>query len=188
MLTESFKLALKNIRKRKLRSGLTVLGVVISIATIFMLISLSIGLQGAIEEQFESFGTDKFFISPRGMFGPPGSDSVAVELTEEDIRVIEKVNGVKDVSYWVGGNAEIEYKDQKRYFLVGGFPLETGDLFTESGLYKIDEGRFLEEGDEGFIMIGSQYKHNNIFDKPISVGDKLIINGKEFRVRTVLQS
>jgi putative ABC transport system permease protein len=188
MLKESFNLALKSISKRKLRSWLTVIGIVISIATIFVLVALSLGLQGAIEKQFEEFGTDKFFISPRGQLGPPGSTSIAVELTEDDIKVIEKVNGVKDISYWTVANAEVEYKDEKRFFLVGAFPLDSAELFTETGFYKIDEGRFIKEGDSGVIMVGSQYKYNNVFDKPIGEGDKLKINGKEFRVKTVLKS
>ena len=68
MIKDYFKLAVRNIRKRKLRSWLTLIGIFISIAVIFTLISLSLGLQGAIQEQFRTLGTDKLFIMPKGSF------------------------------------------------------------------------------------------------------------------------
>src|SRR3990167_1541311 len=121
MIKDYFNLAFRNLRKRKLRSWLTILGIVISIATIFMLISLSIGLEGAVKEQFRLLGADKFFIQPRGQLGGPGTGG-AVELTEGDVSVVEKVNGVKDVSFSVLGNAEVEFADQKRYIYAVGYP------------------------------------------------------------------
>ncbi|MFH1585587.1 MAG: ABC transporter permease, partial [archaeon] len=105
MLTDYFQLAMKNLRKRRLRTWLTMLGIFISIATIFMLVSLSLGLQGAVEEQFRQLGSDKFYVqSSTGFLGPPGSIE-SVILTEKDIEVIEKVRGVKDLSYFTAGNA-----------------------------------------------------------------------------------
>ena len=84
MIPDYFNLAFRNLRKRKLRSWLTILGIVISIATIFMLISLAIGLEGAVKEQFRLLGADKFFIHPQGQLGGPGTGG-AVELTESDV-------------------------------------------------------------------------------------------------------
>ena len=58
MIKDYFILAMRNLKKRKLRSLLTMVGIFISIATIFMLVSLSLGLQGAVEEQFRTLGTE----------------------------------------------------------------------------------------------------------------------------------
>ena len=91
MLTDYFKLAVRNLKRRGLRSWLTMLGIFVSIATIFTLISLSLGLQAAVNEQFRLLGADKFFVQPStGFLGPPGSVGGTL-LTEEDITVIEKV-------------------------------------------------------------------------------------------------
>ena len=186
MISNYFNLAFKNLRKRKLRSWLTMIGIFISIATIFILISLSLGLEKAVEEQFRILGTDKIFIQPRGQLAGPGTEG-AVKLTKKDVEAIEKTIGVKDISFWTATFAEIEFKDEKRFFTVVGYPLENDEVFVESGSYKADEGRLLEEGDKGKIMIGSQYKYNNIFRRPIKTGDKLAINNKEFRVKTILE-
>jgi putative ABC transport system permease protein len=179
MIKDYSKLAIKNLRKRKLRSWLTIIGIVVSIAVIFTLISLSLGLKEAINEQFKVLGTDKLFINPKGT---AGMGSGAVEFTTADVKVIEKVQGVKDLSYATVGNGEIEFGKQKKYFYVFGLPLDKIQLYIDSASIKMDEGKIIQEGETGKIMLGYDYKYNHVFDNPIGTGDKITINGKEFKV------
>ncbi len=186
MINDYFILAVRNLRKRKLRTWLTMLGIFISIATIFMLISLSLGLQNAVQEQFKTLGTDKFFVQPAtGFLGPPGSIN-SVLLTKEDIKTIENVQGVKDVLETVAGNAKVEFGDKVRYITVWGMSTKT-NLFIEAGNYKIDEGKFVGEGDTE-VLIGNLYKTGNLFGKPVRAGNKLTINNQEVRVKGILKS
>ena len=97
MIEDYFKLGYNNIKKRKLRSGLTILGILIAVATIFVLISLSLGLDAAIKEEFKQLGSDKFFIMPKGQAGASGSGG-AVELTTKDVDIIKKVSGIKEAT------------------------------------------------------------------------------------------
>jgi putative ABC transport system permease protein len=188
MIEEYIKMAYRNIKKRKLRTFLTLLGIVIAVMTIFVLISVSLGLQNAVEEQFRLLGTDKFFIQSRGQLAGPGTGG-AVMLTKEDVDVIKKINGVKDVSFWSAAPAKIELSDEIRYTNVVGIDLDTIDLFIETGSYKAIEGRVLKKGDLGIVMIGSQYKFNNFLGKEVEVGDRILINDKqEFRVKGILSS
>ncbi len=186
MISDYFTMAMRTLARRGVRSWLTMLGIFISIATIFTLVSLSIGLQEAVQEQFRLLGGDKFFIQPRGQLAGPGTGG-AVSLSLDDVEAIEKVVGVQDVSYWTASSVEVEFKNQKRFLTSAGYPLDTGDLFLENGAYKIDEGRFLEEGDQREVMLGSQFKYRALFDVPVHANDKIKINGQEFRVRTILQ-
>ena len=163
------------------------LGIFISIATIFTLVSLSLGLQGAINEQFRLLGTDKFFIQPAtGFLGPPGSVG-GVLMTEKDIEVISKIRGVKDYSYFAAGNAKIEYKGEERYRMVWGIAPEHLDLFLEIGSFKIEEGRMLKQGDKYSAIIGNWYKTRNIMGRQVSAGDNLIVNGKNVKVQGILE-
>jgi putative ABC transport system permease protein len=189
MITDYFSYSVKNLRKRKLRSWLTISGIFIAIATIFLLLGLSLGLSNAINEQFKILGSDKFFIMPRGQAGAPGSGG-AVELTTKDVDVIGKVSGINAVSYFVGGNAKIEFNKQSRYFIVAGLPpdKDSKEVFIESSNLKVDEGRMIEQGDSGKIMIGSEYKYNNVFSRPVKSGDTFNINGKDFRIVGILAS
>ena len=161
------------------------IGIFISIATIFILVSLSLGLDASIQEQFQKLGSDKFFIDPRGQLAGPGTGG-AVTFTEKDIRAIEKVSGVKEVSYWVLGSAKLEVSNEIRFANIAGIPLDRPNLWEETGFIEAEFGRTLDRGDSGKIDIGSQYYHNNVFDRPIEVGDKIKIQDKDFRVKSTL--
>ena len=187
MIPSLFPLAIKNLKNRKLRSGLTMLGIIIAIATIFILLSVSLGLKAAVEEQFRLLGTDKFFIHLKGQLGGPGSTG-AVHLTTEDAEIVEKVSGVQDISYMVFANAEIKVKSERRYVPVIGLSLDKNKVFEELENYKAEEGRLLRKGDRGVVSIGSQYKHNALFDKSLGTNDNLFINGREFKVQSIIIS
>jgi len=187
MIKDYFKLAIKNLRNRGLRSWLTMLGIFISVATIFVLVSLSLGLQGAVKEQFETLGTDKFFIQPStGFLGPPGSTG-GVLLTEEDIEIIKKIQGIKDYSYFVAGNAKVEFSGETRYMMVWGIPPEHMEVYSEMSSFNIEDGRNLEKGDKNSIIIGNLFKTGNTLGKPVNTGNKLTINDEEFKVRGILE-
>ncbi len=191
MKTEYFQLAVKNLRKRKLRTLLTLLGIFISIATIFMLVSLSLGLQNAVKEQFEILGTDKFFIQSKISMLALGSGDVPIKLTTEDVKTVEKISGVKEAPFMVMGNAKIEYNDKSRYFIVSG--MDCGDkealgALIESFGLEINEGRFLEKGDDKKIVIGSLYNENYLFGKDIRLRDTILLNDREYKVLGIAES
>ncbi len=186
MIKDFITIALKNLKKRKLRSFLTLLGILISIATVFTLISISLGLEKAVEEQFRLLGSDKFFIQPRGQLAGPGTGG-AVTLTEADVNTVEKVPGVKALSAWTATSSKIEYNDEIRFVAVVGIDLETSDLFVETGAYEATSGRLLKKGDTKDVMIGSQYG-GSFFGKPVQVGDTILVNEEEFKVRGILKT
>ncbi|MEK6825630.1 MAG: ABC transporter permease [Nanoarchaeota archaeon] len=182
MNSSYFSLAFRTLWKRKLRSTLTMLGIIISIATIFVLISISVGLQDAVTEQFRQLGTDKFFIFPRGQLAGPGAGG-ASQMSLADVELIDGVAGVKDLSYAVVGNSKIEFGGQTRYLQIIGIPTDRGDVYTESGAYKIDEGRYLRKGDRGVVALGSQFAKGILFEKEVHTGNTVMINGRDFKVR-----
>ncbi|MBM3233004.1 ABC transporter permease [Candidatus Pacearchaeota archaeon] len=186
MKSSFFKIALKTLWKRRLRSSLTMLGIIIAIATIFVLISVSMGLQIAVTEQFRALGTDKFFIFSRAQIAGPGSGGSNL-LTLEDIKVIDKVPGVKDLSYVAAGNAKIEFGGETRYLQIIGVPTNRGDVFIESGAYKIEEGRWLREGDRRFVGLGSHFSRALVFTEEVHEGDSIIINGVSFKVKASMR-
>ena len=192
MIQDYFKMAYKNLWVRKTRSLLTILGIFLAILTIFVLVSLSLGLKGFVDEQFEMLGGNKFFIQPKGSVGGIGLPGGAVELTIDDVEIVEKVGGVGGVTYLSLENGKIEFKDDPaRYYFVMGMPNEDpkkSDLFFEAINLDIDEGRMLKKGDRKKILIGYNYKYRNLFNSPVVSGNKLKINGIEFEVVGVLEA
>lgn len=184
MIPDFFMMALKNVRREKMRAFLTLLGILISIATIFVLISLSLGLEDTIQEQFETLGTDKFYVQPRGQFGPPGA-ATAAELTTDDVATIEKVSGVEDVAAMTVGNAKIDFKDTIKFISVIGIDPEKMDVAF--GSYGLDEGKTLKESGDKDVLLGYQYKYNDFLGQPVKVGNKVLINDVEFKVVGIVE-
>lgn len=179
--------ATRNVRRRKMRSWLTMIGIVMSIATIFLLISISLGLNAAVQEQFRQLGADKFFIQPKGQLGDASTDSAA-HLGPDDLVAIRRVAGVQDYSYWSIKGARIEFRDQIRFVNVIGMPLQHSSVFFESGFVKPEQGVVLRSGDSRKVMIGSQYLHNNVFSDPVKAGNTIKIQDQNFKVGAVLKT
>jgi putative ABC transport system permease protein len=179
MISDFLNIAFSNIKKKKFRAFLTLLGILISIATIFVLISLSLGLEKSIQEQFETLGTDKFFVQPRGQFGPPGS-ATAATLTEDDVEAVEKVSGVKAVATYTIGNAKIQYRDTQKFVMVIG--IEPDDIDVAFGSYDVDGGRFIKSGDKFHINLGSQYQYKEFLGQNVELGKTVEIQDIEFKV------
>ena len=92
---DTFGYSFSSIRLRKLRSGLTILGIVIGIAAIVALLSFTQGFQVAITAQFqEGFATDTLMVSAGGHFEAPGTESSNFTLYVNDTTSIRELEGV----------------------------------------------------------------------------------------------
>jgi len=181
---EFLKLASANLRKRKLRSGLTLLGIIISVMVIFLLISLSLGLQQGIEDLFNQMGRDKFFIYPRGIPGIASSS----DLTLKDINIINKVSGVEETFYATMDTTEITFKNEKRYLQTLGIVDEDNrviDLTFDSFTLELKEGEFLKPQENRKVVLG--FKIPFIFEE-IKIGDSILINNQRFQIIGILES
>jgi putative ABC transport system permease protein len=186
MIKDYFILGFKNVKKRKLRSWLTMIGIFVSIAIIFTLISISLGLSGFIEDQFEELGADVFFIQPRGQIAGPGTPT-PVLLTEDDIREIKRVSGVQDATYWTVASSRVEFRGETRFVMVAGMPAEGFSFFEDLSSFSVQEGEFLSRGDRGRIVVGSQHSAS-FFSRSAYPGDVMLVNGERFRIKGVLKA
>ncbi|MBI2105426.1 ABC transporter permease [Candidatus Woesearchaeota archaeon] len=183
MINDYFLLAFKSIRHRRLRSWLTILGIVIGVAAIVALISLSLGLQSTIEEQFEAFGADRLLIAARGFQGP-GTQSEGI--TDDDVSILERMPEFKTISYGSARPGEIEFKNEVKFPSVFGG--RNGKELLEDTT-NIAEGRYIDRGDDNDALIGSRVAEG-LFENEIIVRNKIKIggdDGKEFRVVGILE-
>lgn len=175
-------MTVKNLFRRKIRSWLTIIGIVIGIAAVVSLISLGQGMQNAIMEEFEALGTDKIFVFPKGGFayGMGGE----VKLGESDMDAIERVGGVDSVAaMFYNSGGKIEFNEEVRYNFFIGMPMgEEQKLTDEIFRYYVDVGRNLKKGDKYKVVLGYNYANENVFDKNIKLRDKVLLNDVEFKV------
>jgi putative ABC transport system permease protein len=183
-IKDYFIIAFRNLKERRARSILTIVGIVLAIMTIFVLASLSLGLSAVVDEQFEELGGDKFFVQPKGQLGAPGTGG-AVELTVADAEEAERVLGVSVMTYYPVGNAKVEFDETIRYVNAFGGPLEDDEqieLLFSLGIPDPIAGRLLKKGDVGKVMVGYRFTKEEFFGKEVKVGNKLLINNEEFEV------
>jgi len=98
-LLENIKLAIKAIWGKKIRSGLTMLGVIIGVFAIVLLVGIGEGVKSQVAGQIQSLGSNILFVIP-GSMGQGGSSFGAIAsstLTENDIDSIKNIEGVKTV-------------------------------------------------------------------------------------------
>jgi len=183
MIDDYLRFAVNNILHRKIRSWLTVLGIIIGVAAIIALISVSQGLKGSIEEQFSTFGAGRILISAKGFQGPGSASS---GLTEKDVDTVKRLSEFKYVTPTLFTTAEIKYSNEVKFTSVQGLPAEDySKAFQDVGI-EVEEGRNIRTGEKKVALIGYRVA-NEMFDKEVRLKSKLEINGEEFRVVGIMK-
>ena len=184
MIKDYFAIPWKEMRRRKLRSYLTLLGIIIGVTAVVSLITLGQGLENAIAEQFDTLGTNKLFISPKGNEFSPGLTIDAVTLDKDDLELVRKVQGIRIATGMITTTAKIEFNDQVRYFITYGMSddIEERKLLGETQSFNVEVGRPLEKGDSHKITLGHDYQLDTLFGKSIEVGDSVLVQDQEYEV------
>src|SRR3989338_4692208 len=125
MFKDFFKLAVENLTHRRLRSWLTILGIVIGIAAVVALVSLGQGLQYTVDQQFVKIGSDKVTVSAKTSYqGPPGSEEGGIRLTKDDLDVVRRSAGVQEVLEILSETARVKFNNKIKYSYVVGIPVD----------------------------------------------------------------
>jgi putative ABC transport system permease protein len=180
-------LAIQNLRHRKLRSWLTILGIFIGIAAVVSLISLGEGLRQGILGQLGSLSVDKLTIQNSGTgFGPPGSTAIR-KLDKHDLELIKSVNGIDEVIPRLIRIVKIEHGKEMQFFYIGSMPENKKQLNIIYSTFSLEaeSGRKLSENDKGKVLIGNDAA--SAFSKKIEAGSNIMINGKNFEIAGVLE-
>ena len=187
MIKDYATFAFLNFKSRKLRTALTILGIVIGIAAVVSLISIGQGLNATLEEQFRALGGDKIIITPRGSSFGTGAPQSDIELDETDLDAIERVRGIESAGGMIFKIGQVEFHDEQKSTYVSGVPQdETKEIFTEINTLDVVEGRDLRSGDRNSALIGILLAQGDYFKKPVRLRDTLTIDGHEVKVVGVL--
>jgi putative ABC transport system permease protein len=189
---ESVRMALDTLRSNKLRSGLTILGIVIGVATVIAISSLINGVNNRVQDIAAQFGTNVLWVFRWNFIGirPTAEMLARKQLTMDDANAIAKlphvvaVNAARQFSNWqLGvGYVAVQYKDKKvqNTILEGSLPAVT----TVSDV-KIVEGRPFTEDDEfraANVTVLGYDTAEKLFGTDDPIGKEVIINGDVFTV------
>lgn len=183
MRFDYFLMAVNSIRHRKLRSWLTVVGIVIGIAAIISLLTISRSLEGTLEQQFEQFGANRILISAKGFQGP---GTLSQGLTTEDVETIRKISGFEYVLPGLFRSAEIIYRKEAGFTLIGALPAEHFEEFYADTGVGLQAGRGIKDSEKNVAIIGSRAA-KEMFSRELSVGNKITIAKDEFKIVGILE-
>jgi putative ABC transport system permease protein len=188
-MKDYFFLALNSLKRRKLRSWLTMIGIFIGIAAVVSLISLGQGLQNAITSQFDVLSVDRLTVSNAETgFGPPGSTAVE-KLNENDLKIINSVQGIEQSVPRLLRISKVEFNNVANFEYITNIPEDSEEMKLTYDTINVDlmEGKLLESGDSGKVFLGNDFASEGLFDKKINVGKSIVIQGKEFEVVGILE-
>jgi putative ABC transport system permease protein len=187
LLAEILKVALESIRVNKLRSFLTMLGIIIGIAAVITMVALGEGAQRQVAERLEGLGTNVLTVRPgQQMWG--GVDRGSARLTASDAEaILLSASNVKAVSPELERRQQIEYGRSNAqlsvvgvwpdYFQIQNMTVELGRLFTPGE----------ERGRRRLAVVGSQVGERLGTTSPQLVGRTMLVRGITFEVIGVLE-
>ena len=179
-ITESFTLAIKNIWSSKMRSFLTMLGIIIGIAAVMVIVGMGNGMSNYISASFQSAGTRSLTVSLTGS----GSSKTVKE--EEIYDIVEKYPNIfQYVSPTVSMRSQVKIgTDTLRYTTATGVGEEYFDIYE----YTVKKGRQLRYMDmekRTNVCVVGAYVDQSLFDGQ-ALGETLRIGGTVFTVVGVL--
>jgi putative ABC transport system permease protein len=205
-LADIFKLSLNSLTHRGLRSWLTILGIIIGVAAVIAMLSISAGMSQTMNAQMSSFGADVLTVSagrtraegPAGGFegrfqpGEGGSgfpqtssttSTTTPKLTDTDIATISTAQGVEAVSGIISGRASVQYLAQTVSVTIEGINPTAWNTMTT---VQLESGRFLEQGDGSSVLIGYSVAHE-MFEYNLTENTPIKIGGKTYSVVGILK-
>jgi len=187
---EFIAVALDALRANRLRSALTMLGVIIGVAAVILLVSLGEGTKNYVEEQFAGLGANILIVTPgkietRG--GPPIIGAARHKLTLDDSRILEKkgylFGGVAPVVF---GAAEVRQASRSRNVTVLGVNKD----FSPVRNIHVEVGSFVTDSDDEakrrVCMLGRTVKRE-LFGNANALGQVVKIAGTRFRVTGIME-
>jgi len=182
-------IAIRSLFANKLRSSLTMLGIIIGVGAVITLMSVGRGAESTITEAFQALGTNAIYIQPKnpdapGLSGLSPTFSPAT-LTISDAEAVADIRSVLDTAPTNENFVEVVYGKESVVAVIDGstpgylpimnFTVANGEFISERNVAMRDD----------VIVLGSKIADDLFGDKE-PVGQKVKIKGKQFTVIGVL--
>ena len=186
-LSEAFKMAAKTLVSNKLRSSLTMLGIIIGNASVITLVGLGRGAQTLAKNQLSNLGANVLFIVPgnndtrrRGIAFPKNL------VLEDAIAIRDQVPSVKDVAPQISTNEIVQSNSKSLSISIAGITPE----FLNVRSFEVNEGRFISKNDvngaKSVVVIGPDLQTEFFKDKSV-LGEKIRIKDSSYEIVGILK-
>ena len=191
---ETLRIAWSGITANKLRSGLTILGMTIGVASVIVLIAVGNGSSKAVQSRIQSLGTNVLVVMGSGGFrgGARASTTSSVSLTKEDAQALENPALAPDVQSASpvvnASSAELVYNGSS--YEPSSF-IGTTPSYLTAHTYKLQEGTSFTAADVSqhrHVAVIGQTVVQELFAGQSALGANIKVNGSNFEVVGVLRS
>jgi putative ABC transport system permease protein len=187
---ESFAIALRSLSTNKLRSTLTMLGIIIGVGAVISLMSVGTGLQAKITSTFEQMGANVLSVIPSsgeggGMMGLTYG-FMTPTLTLDDAKALERINSVVAVVPVNENLIEVTADGESKMAIIHGAGPEYQQVYN----YSIAVGQFISDRNvasrDMVVVLGSKVA-KELFGSDTPVGQRVKMKGNRFTVIGVLE-
>ena len=187
--TEILAMASESLWNNRLRTALTMLGVIIGIAAVIAITSVGQGIQKATETQLQALGTNSINVlsgSARTGGVSQGGGSAST-LTLEDAGAVAQAPAVKLVSAYLQRNRQVSYGSQNTSTTVIGTDINYSPIRNTFP----SQGKYFEQEDidnaRSVVVLGSKVK-NDLFGRSTAIGERIRIQGEQYQVIGVMEA
>src|SRR5215470_6973767 len=182
------KIAMRALGRNKMRSALTMLGIIIGVGAVIAMVSVGQGAQRMVQDQISSMGSNMLYVMPGNMMqgGASMGLGAASTLTDEDVNAIQReIPTVAHVSPVVNSSAQLVFGNQNWFVRIQG----TNEQFPDIRNWKVQQGEFFNEADvvsgSRVIVLGKTVA-DKLFPGMDPVGQTIRVRNLPFRVAGVL--
>jgi putative ABC transport system permease protein len=183
---ESIKMAVRTLAANKLRSTLTVLGIVIGNASVVAMIGIGQGAQTFTQEKVESLGANLLYVFIGEQDAEGGVADLPQLLLSDAEAIAAQAPAVKNVSPMISSNLQLNYQSRDTKAIVQG--VTPG--FLRARNMRVSTGQFwsrdLQQQDATVVVLGAELAQK-LFDRKNPVGQDIQIGNLSFQVIGVLQ-
>jgi putative ABC transport system permease protein len=182
------KVAVRALNRNKLRTALTMLGIIIGVGAVIALVSIGQGAQAMVQDQINGMGTNMMFIMPGNVtFGGASLGAGAANtLTEEDVQaMVKEIPTIAAASPMVRASGQLVFGNQNWFVQIQG----SNEKFPEIRNWRVDRGEFFTDTDvrsaERVIVLGKTVA-DKLFSGLEPIGQMIRVRNLPFRVVGVL--
>ncbi len=188
---ETFRVAFEAILSNKVRSGLTMLGVIIGVMAVILLVSIGEGARVYITKELTGLGTNLLIITPgktttSGGFHPPSAGTVRKLTYDDSLALRRRAWLLTDAVPIVLGTGKIKYRNLGRDTMVIG---TTPEFQRVRNLF-VDIGSYVSQADVDakakIVVLGTRVKEE-LFGTENALGKVVILSDARYRVVGVMQ-
>jgi putative ABC transport system permease protein len=182
------KVAARALGRNKLRTALTMLGIIIGVGAVIVLVSIGQGAQSMVLDQISNMGTNMMYVMPGNLqFGGAALGAGAANtLTDEDVTAMEReIPTIAAASPVVTAQAQLVFGNQNWFVRIQG----TNEKFPTIRTWKVGEGEFFTDADvrsSARVIVLGKSVAEKLFPGLDPIGETIRVKNLPFRVVGVL--